>query len=108
MKISLPFSAALLGLALAAAAQAGGCAGKGRSIDCPRMCEKLAGCEDLELDVEECQDLCHDGSAERATQRSTLDRCTDCLDEAYSCSDAAEKCPICADVDDAVSSASAL
>jgi hypothetical protein len=84
------------GLALAVCS-APGCGDVGQSVDCHRACEKLDACSS-ELDVDYCHVRCADDREEQRELYNALQRCTDCLDETYTCAEIADKCPICTNV----------
>ena len=88
----------LVGLAVLLLASAGGCEDLGQSVDCHQACEKLEYCSEGELDLGYCHDRCSDDSDEQQELHGELLRCTDCLDQAYNCSEVASKCPLCVEV----------
>lgn len=75
-----------------------GCANKGQSVDCHEACSKLSTCAEQELDLTYCHDRCADNREGQQPLYDQLQRCTDCLDASYDCSEIADKCPICTDV----------
>ena len=83
--------------ALAFMAVAGGCSHIGEAIDCDQMCNKLKTCSDGDLDVHDCAERCED-RVEDNSMSDKLDACTDCLDRGYSCSEVADECAVCDEV----------
>ncbi len=90
-----------LATSLALLATTGGCSTIGKAIDCDQMCEELQTCLDGDLDVQRCANRCED-KADNNKLRSQLDKCTDCLDNDYSCAEVPMKCDSCQAVSDAL------
>lgn len=88
----------LLGLVAALLGGASGCKDKGQPVECHQACQKLQYCSEGELNVDYCDDRCADDREEQQPLYSELQRCTDCLDATYNCSEVASKCPLCVDV----------
>ena len=91
----------VFGMSLTLLTALGGCAKIGEAIDCEQMCEQLRTCIDGDLDVHRCSDRCED-KADNDKLRSQLDKCTDCLDQDYSCGEVPDRCPACQGVTDSL------
>jgi hypothetical protein len=74
-----------------------GCSEIGEAIDCDQMCEKMKNCLDDDLNVRKCAEKCEDRVDDNALANK-LDACTDCLDHGVSCSEVADECSICDEV----------
>jgi hypothetical protein len=75
----------------------GGCSNIGEAIDCDQLCNKIESCLDSNLDVRDCAERCEDRVADNALA-DKLDACTDCLDRGVACSEVADECSVCDDV----------
>jgi hypothetical protein len=92
-KTTTLFAFALLGLLLTTS----GCDHISEAIDCDQLCSKMQSCLDSDIDVDECSHSCeqrvHDDEL-----ADELDRCTDCMDHGYSCSEIVDECSACDEV----------
>ena len=75
-----------------------GCSEIGEAIDCDQMCHKMKTCLDDDIDVRDCAERCEDRVDDSALA-DQLDACTDCLDRGVSCSEVADECSVCDQVE---------
>ena len=74
-----------------------GCSEIGEAIDCDQMCNKMKTCLDDDIDVHDCAERCED-RVDESSLADKLDACTDCLDRGVSCSEVADECSACDEV----------
>jgi len=67
------------------------------ALDCDQLCNKMQDCFDSDLDVHDCAERCEDRVDDNALA-DKLDACTDCLDHGVSCSEVADDCSVCDEV----------